>query len=125
MNLRLKRALITLSMAASLAACSDDAPQNDTALQSTAPPMAVEPQSKLPVIDSSNWTVDPTKHGMTAMEYTHAESHAFMNEFAINRNVGLSNFFHFTTLAKANDKWVVSPSLDHLYSIFIIDTSKP
>jgi hypothetical protein len=76
-------------------------------------------------IDSSQWAVDPTKYGMTAMEYINAESHAFMNEFAINRNVGLNKFFHFTDLAEAADKWVVSPSLDHLYSVFIIDTSKP
>ncbi len=76
-------------------------------------------------IDSSQWAVDPIKHGMTAMEYINAESHAFMNEFAINRKVGLNSFYHFTTLAKAADKWVVSPSLDHLYSVFVIDTSKP
>lgn len=78
-----------------------------------------------PNIDSSNWKTDPVKHGMGAMEYINAESHAFMNEFAINRKVGLNSFYHFTALAKAEDKWVVSPSLDHLYSVFIIDTSKP
>jgi hypothetical protein len=82
-------------------------------------------QTKIPEIDSSEWATDPVKYGMTAMEYINAESHAFMNEFAINREVGLNSFFHFTTLAKAADKWVVSPSLDHLYSVFVIDTSKP
>ncbi len=37
---------------------------------------------------------------------------------------GINNFFHFKSLAKAEDKWVVSPNNDVIYSMAIVDASK-
>jgi hypothetical protein len=37
---------------------------------------------------------------------------------------GINKFFHFTSLAKADDKWVVSPNNDVIYSMTIVDASK-
>lgn len=115
----MKKTLIALSLFTAFnvsAFTSTTATNNDVT-------SAIKP-SVFPAIDSSNWKVNPEDYGMTVEEYFLAESHAFMNEFAINRELGVNNFFHFTKLAKAEDKWVVSPSLDHLYSIAIVDASK-
>jgi len=73
-------------------------------------------------IDSSNWAVNPEDFGMTVKEYIRAEHHSFANDFV--GRVGINTFHHFTTLAKKEDHWVVSPSLDHLYSIAVVDARK-
>jgi len=75
--------------------------------------------STIPDIDSSAWAVDPCQHGMSAREYIQAESRAFFADFL--GRAGLNNFFHFKTLTKAADHWVVSPNLDTIYSLVIIN----
>jgi hypothetical protein len=76
----------------------------------------------IPKIDSSNWKSDPSKHGMTAKEFIQAESRAFLGDF-IDRN-GINKWFHFTNLANKDDKWVVSPNNDTIYSIVTVNASK-
>ena len=80
------------------------------------------PFSSIEPIESSNWTVNPTSYGMTAEEFIRAESLHFMKGMAARE--GINNFFHFKSLAKADDKWVVSPNNDVIYSMGIVDTSK-
>lgn len=75
-------------------------------------------------IDSSDWAVNPEDHGMTAQEYINEEGIWFANNFARNFKLGLNNFHHFTELANKDTRWVVSPSIDHLYSMGVIDTSE-
>ena len=76
----------------------------------------------IPEIDSSGWMVDPQDYGMTAEEYIQAESRAFFADF-IGR-VGLNEFFHFPGLASAEDKFVVSPNNDTVYSVGIVNASE-
>lgn len=73
----------------------------------------------IPDIDTSKWTVDPQKYEMSPREYIQAESRAFLANF-IDRS-GLNKFHHFKALATAEDKWVVSPNLDTIYSIATIN----
>lgn len=73
-------------------------------------------------IDSSNWAVNPMDYGVTFMAHLNNEHNMFAHDFV--GRVGINKFHHFTKLAVASDKWVVSPSLDHLYSIAIIDARK-
>lgn len=73
----------------------------------------------IPDIDTSKWTVDPQKYEMSPREYIQAESRAFLANF-IDRS-GLNKFHHFKTLATAEDKWVVSPNLDTIYSIATVN----
>lgn len=99
----MKKTLLVISLFTAFnvsAFTSTDATESNAIAQAKA--------SVFPVIDSSNWKVTPEDYGMTVEEYFLAESHAFMNEFAINRELVVNNFFHFTELAKAEDKWVVS-----------------
>lgn len=75
--------------------------------------------AQIPDVDTSNWTVDPKKYEMSPMEYIQAESRAFLANF-IERS-GLNKFHHFKNLATAEDKWVVSPNLDTIYSIATVN----
>jgi len=70
-------------------------------------------------IDSSGWAVDPTDFGMTAMEYQRKETDIFAVNM-ISRS-GLNEFFHFKGLSKAADVWVVTPNVDTVYSVAVID----
>lgn len=72
-------------------------------------------QAEIPDIDSSQWKADPVKYGMTAKEFIQAESRAFIANF-IGRN-GINQWFHFQALANKDDKWVVSPNNDTIYSM--------
>jgi hypothetical protein len=78
--------------------------------------------AKLPDIDNSDWAADPLNYGMTAAEYINAESHAFFAEF-IGR-AGINHFSHFKTVATADDTWIVSPNVDTLYSIGIVNVTE-
>lgn len=80
------------------------------------------PFSSIPAIDSSSWSVDPNDYGMTPEQFIRAESLHFMS--GMSKRNGINNFFHFTSLATAEDKWVVSPNNDVIYSMAIVDTSK-
>ncbi|WP_253275920.1 DUF1254 domain-containing protein [Vibrio vulnificus] len=80
------------------------------------------PFDSIPPIDSSHWAVDPVKLGMTAEQFIEAESLNFMAGMAA-RN-GINQWFHFTSLATAEDRWVVSPNNDVIYSMIIVDASK-
>ncbi len=91
-------------------------------LMATGISMADEPFSSIKPIDSSNWAVDPVEHGMTAEVFIRSESLHFMTGMAARK--GINNFFHFTSLAKAEDKWVVSPNNDVIYSMCIVDASR-
>ncbi|MDH3344141.1 MAG: DUF1254 domain-containing protein, partial [Desulfobacteraceae bacterium] len=80
------------------------------------------PFASIKPIDSSKWAVNPSDYGMTAEEFIRAESLHFMKGMAARE--GINNFFHFKSLAKAEDKWVVSPNNDVIYSMAIVDASK-
>ncbi|MDK9761957.1 DUF1254 domain-containing protein [Vibrio sp. D420a] len=70
-------------------------------------------------IDSSNWTVNPLDYGMTAMEYQRKEG----DIFALNmlKRGEINKFIHFTGISQAADTWVVTPNVDNIYSLAIID----
>jgi len=78
-------------------------------------------QAEIPEIDSSQWKADPVKYGMTAKEFIQAESRAFISNF-IGRN-GINQWFHFKALANKDDKWVVSPNNDTIYSIAAVNVT--
>ncbi len=78
-------------------------------------------QAEIPEIDSSKWKADPVKYGMTAKEFIQAESRAFIANF-IGRN-GINQWFHFQALANKDDKWVVSPNNDTIYSIVAVNAT--
>jgi len=78
-------------------------------------------QAEIPNIDSSKWKADPVKYGMTAKEFIQAESRAFISNF-IGRN-GINQWFHFKALANKDDKWVVSPNNDTIYSIAAVNVT--
>lgn len=67
------------------------------------------------------WPVKFSDYGFTAKTYPEAESYTFMGNF-IKRS-GINNFFHFKTLSKKEDHWVVSPNNDVLYSLVTVDAS--
>jgi hypothetical protein len=73
-------------------------------------------------IDSNRWAVNPVDYGMTPEVFIRSESLHFMKGMAARE--GINNFYHFTSLAKAEDRWVVSPNNDVVYSIAIVDASK-
>lgn len=75
--------------------------------------------AEVPDIDSSGWAADPREHGMSPAEYINAESRAFMADF-LGRS-GINEFFHFTSLTKAEDHWVVSPNNDTIYSLGVVN----
>ncbi|MCG6560664.1 DUF1214 domain-containing protein [Ruegeria sp. 1NDH52C] len=77
--------------------------------------------AEIPDIDSSGWSVDPVQYGMTAGEYINAETNAFFLDF-LKRAGGVNIFAHFTGLTTAADRWVVSPNVDTIYSIAIVNT---
>lgn len=79
------------------------------------------PFESIQPIDSSNWAVNPLDHGMSAEVFIRSESLNFMKGMAARE--GINNFYHFTSLAKAEDKWVVSPNNDVIYSVVIVDAS--
>ena len=79
--------------------------------------------AKLPDIDSSDWAADPVDYGMTAGEYINAESRALFDDF-IGRAGGINNFHHWKTLATAEDRWIVSPNNDTLYSVAVVNVTE-
>jgi hypothetical protein len=78
-------------------------------------------QAEIPDIDSSQWKADPVKYGMTAKEYIQSESRAFYADF-IGRS-GINQWFHFGALANKDDKWVVSPNNDTIYSVAAVNAT--
>lgn len=78
--------------------------------------------STIPDIDSSGWAIDPRKYGMSPRDYIQAESRAFFHDFM--SRAAINRFFHFTTLARAADHWVVSPNLDTIYSLVIVNARR-
>ncbi len=80
------------------------------------------PFDSIKPIDSSNWAANPQDYGMRAEEFIRSESLHFMKGMVVRK--GINNFFHFTSLAKAEDKWVVNPNNDVIYSMVIVDASK-
>ncbi|CAE6939999.1 hypothetical protein ACOMICROBIO_FLGHMIGD_03995 [Vibrio sp. B1FLJ16] len=80
------------------------------------------PFDSISPIDSSHWSVNPVDYGMTAEQFIRSESLNFMKGMA-ERN-GVNQFFHFKNLANSEDKWVVSPNNDVIYSLAIVDASK-
>ena len=79
-------------------------------------------QAQIPDIDSSGWAANPVDYGMTAEEFINAESRAFFADF-IGRG-GINGFHHFKTLATAEDRWVVSPNNDTLYSVAVVNATR-
>jgi hypothetical protein len=78
--------------------------------------------STIPDLNSAGWAIDPRQHGMSPREYIQAESRAFFPDFM--GRAAVNKFFHFTTLTKAADHWVVSPNLDTIYSLAIVNARK-
>ena len=85
--------------------------------------VATSATAEIPQIDSSNWAVDPVKYGMTAAQYINADSNAFFSNF-VKRAGGINKFAHFKGLTTAADRWVVSPNVDTIYSIAVVNTRK-
>jgi hypothetical protein len=78
--------------------------------------------STIPDIDSSGWAVDPRQHGMSPRDYIQSESRAFFHEFL--GRASINKFFHFKGLTSASDHWVVSPNLDTVYSIVVVNARR-
>ncbi len=76
------------------------------------------PFSGIEPINSSQWAVNPSDYGLTAEKFIRAESLHFMK--GMSAREGINNFFHFKSLSKAEDKWVVSPNNDVIYSMAIV-----
>lgn len=114
MKTKLEIIMIATVLTISTTGCTDQTSSSTT--DSDAPFANITP------IDSSQWVVDPAKFGMTAEEFIRAESLQFMT--SMEKREGINNFFHFTSLAKAEDRWVVSPNNDVIYSMAIVDASK-
>ena len=77
--------------------------------------------STFDVNNPGEWPVKFADYGFTPETYAQAESYSFMKDF-IGRS-GVNNFFHFKTLSKMEDHWVVSPNNDVLYSLAIVDAT--
>ena len=77
----------------------------------------------IPDIDSSKWSTDPRAYGMSPGDYIQSETRAFFKDF-LGRAKQLNMFFHFTTLANPSDRWVVSPNIDTIYSIAVVNATK-
>ena len=105
---------IILSLSYGITGCSKT--ETNNLGESSVPFSGIEP------INSSQWAVNPSDYGLTAEEFVRAESLHFMKGMATRE--GINNFFHFKSLAKAEDKWVVSPNNDVIYSMAIVDASK-
>lgn len=88
------------------------------ALLSGVSPVAAD----IPDIDSSGWATDPREFGMSPREYIQAESRAFFADF-IGRS-GVNSFYHFPGVASAEDRFVVSPNNDTVYSVAIVNVSE-
>lgn len=114
----MKKTLLSLLVATSFSAVAST---STTAIES----VEKTPEEIFASIDSSSWAVNPEDYGMTAQEYINQEGIWFADNFARNFNLGLSNLHHFKELANKDTRWVVSPSIDHIYSMGVIDTSEP
>lgn len=106
--------VVAISLSIGLAGCAKT--DSDSTKTSNSP------FSSITAIDSSQWAVNPADTGLSAEEFIRAESLHFMKGMAARE--GINNFFHFTSLAKAEDKWVVSPNNDVIYSMAIVDVSE-
>lgn len=56
---------------------------------------------------------------MSASEYIQSESRSFFHDFLARAPI--NRFFHFRGLTRAADRWVVSPNLDTIYSVAIVN----
>ena len=93
------------------------------ALAALLPIVAISPAAaEIPDIDSSGWATDPKDYGMKAREYIQAETRAFFADFI--ERAGLNTFYHFPGIASAEDRWVVSPNNDTIYSVAIVNVSQ-
>ncbi|MEZ9071057.1 DUF1254 domain-containing protein [Vibrio splendidus] len=81
-----------------------------------------QPFSSIEPINSSSWDINPVNYGMTPEQFLEAESLHFMTNMA--KREGINGIFHFTTLAKAEDRWVVSPNNDVVYTMIVVDASE-
>ena len=86
------------------------------------PVLAAEPFASIPPIETDGWAADPLDHGMSPEAFIRAESLHFMANMV--QREGINNFYHFQTLAQAEDRWVVSPNNDVIYSMAIVDASE-
>ncbi|MEY8099742.1 DUF1214 domain-containing protein [Falsihalocynthiibacter sp. S25ZX9] len=75
--------------------------------------------AEIPDIDSSKWATNPRDYGMSPAEYINAESNSFFADFL--GRASMNEFFNFQGLTKAADHWVVSPNLDTVYSIAVVN----
>ncbi|MGI9511604.1 MAG: DUF1254 domain-containing protein, partial [Anderseniella sp.] len=73
-------------------------------------------------IDSTGWAANPVDYGMTAKEFINAESRAFFADFLGRAEI--NSFHHFKTLATPDDRWVVSPNVDTLYSVGVVNVTE-
>ncbi|MEZ8989734.1 DUF1254 domain-containing protein [Vibrio breoganii] len=80
------------------------------------------PFDSIEPINSAEWDINPAEYGMTAEQFLEAESLHFMANMV--KREGINGIFHFTTLAKAEDRWVVSPNNDVVYSMAVVDATK-
>ncbi len=82
-----------------------------------------KPFSTVDTVDSSNWKYNPADMGMTVEEFVNAEGLNIMTRMQ-NMAGGVNQLYHFTELASADTKWVVSPNNDVIYSVGAVDLSE-
>jgi hypothetical protein len=83
--------------------------------------LVAQSASNFDVNDPSKWPVKFSDYGFTTKTYAQAESNTFMEGFL--KRSAVNKFFHFKTLSKKDDHWVVSPNNDVLYSLATADAT--
>jgi hypothetical protein len=117
----MKQTILGLGIATLLltTACKKNADEKANDITDETP--KTETAAAFGVNNPDEWPVKFADYGFTPETYAQAESYSFMEDF-IGRS-GVNNFFHFKTLSKMEDHWVVSPNNDVLYSLAIVDAS--
>ena len=108
--------IIVIATALLISSCGQTTDNKKTELKSTEKEV-----STFDVNNPDEWPVKFSDYGFTPETYAQAESNTFMQNF-IDR-AGVNNFFHFKTLSKMEDHWVVSPNNDVLYSLGVVDAT--
>ncbi|MCK5835018.1 MAG: DUF1214 domain-containing protein [Lentisphaeria bacterium] len=114
--MKIKLPLIAIGAALFVSSCGENTDKNN---QESKSEEQVDPT--FDVNNPEEWPVKFSDYGFTPETYVQAESNTFMQNF-IDRS-GVNKFFHFKTLSKSEDHWVVSPNNDVLYSLGVVDAT--
>ena len=117
MKTKINLSIIVIVISLFMSSCGQNSSKKNIESKST-----VQALSTFDVNNPDEWPVKFSDFGFTPKTYAQAESYSFMENF-IGRS-GINTFFHFKTLAKMEDHWVVSPNNDVLYSLAIVDATE-